>query len=542
MKRFFLIAIAFAVTNGISAQKDSLNAVIKVENEYNPVVVKANKQNFTPQIETRRDNKPLDLIFSQESSPYSQFVSERKTNELLPQQESHHPGYARLGYGSNNNIDAMLGYRFDISDNDKIRILASLNGYNTKIKNLNNEKWKSRFYTSWISADYMHRFETMSLGVESNIHKKTFNYQQLEQRGTNKQNNSSYNVTLKAISHLTGPFSYKGNIGYTYNNRAYTNGIKDGLSENHLSANGTIIYELTDKYIYNIGTEIALNSYTYNDALNIDGSDYDNLLSLQINPFTNIRYENWKIRLGAHVDMQSTGGAFLALAPDINIEGQISDKITLFTSATGGRTQNTFNILEQLSPYWDNIGQYKATYKIADIMAGTRLTVEPINASIYAGYAYTKNDLTATYSINNSNLYNPFTQGTSRNIYIGGQLEYDYDGWLKTSTNIRYDKWSSPNNDIVLNYKPVINIDINAEARICKELFANAGYTFTRYTKDNKHRIKNKNNLVAKLQYKFHEQFEAFIQGDNLLCSKYEIYPGYTAQGINFIIGASARF
>ncbi|MBQ2878184.1 MAG: hypothetical protein IJE42_04540 [Bacteroidaceae bacterium] len=50
MKRLFFIAAALVISSTISAQKDSLDAVIKVENEYNPVVLKANKQNFTPQI------------------------------------------------------------------------------------------------------------------------------------------------------------------------------------------------------------------------------------------------------------------------------------------------------------------------------------------------------------------------------------------------------------------------------------------------------------------------------------------------------------
>lgn len=540
MKRLFFIAAALVISSTISAQKDSLDAVIKVENEYNPVVVKANKQNFTPQIEIDNQEKPLDLLFSQKSSPYSQFVSEHKANDVLPQQAQQLPGYARIGYGNNNNADAMVGYTMDLNEKEKIRMLASFTGYNANRDGLAND-WDSRFYTTWLSADYMHRFDNMSFGIEGNVNNKVFNYQQLQPTGTDKQNSSSYNIVLKAISHNAGPLSYKGNIGYTYNNRKYTHGQKESMSESHINANGTIVYELTDEYMYNIGINAAINGYIYNDALNLDGSKYKNLATIHINPFTNFRYNNWKIRLGIHLDMQTKGKAFLAVAPDVNIEGQINDVITLFASATGGRSHNTFTTIEHISPYWDNMGQYAPTYKIVDIMAGTRLTAEPIKSSLYIGYAYTKDDLFITYA-GSTNLFNTFMQGTSRNIYAGGQIDYDYDGWLKASAKIRYDKWNSTDKEIILNYKPMLNIDVNAEARIIDGLYANAGYTFTRYTKENDIRIKNKNNFNAKIRYRCHEQIEAFIQGDNLFGSKYEIYPGYIAQGANVIVGASMSF
>lgn len=540
MKKLFFIAAAIAVSSTVSAQKDSLDAVIKVENEYAPVVVKANKQNFTPQIDIENSEKPLDLMFSEKTSQYSQFISERSTNDIQPEQALLFPGYARIGYGNNNNADAMVGYRIDLNEKEKIRMLASFTGYNAKRESFEGD-WDSRFYTTWLSADYIYRFDDLSFEIEGNVNNKVFNYRQLQSEGTNKQHSSSYNIALKASSHLASPLSYKGNIGYSYNTRKYTLGLKENMGENHISANGTVMYELTDKYIYNIGVNATVNSYIYNDAKNLDGSDYNNFTTIGINPFTNFRYNNWKIRLGVHMDMHTKGKSFLAVAPDVNIEGQINDVITLFAVANGGRTHNTFTIIEQALPYFDNIGQYAPTYKIADIMAGTRLTAGPVKTSLYVGYAYTKDDLFPD-AVSSDNLFNIFSQATSRNIYVGGQIEYEFEGWLKASANIRYDKWNSPDKNIALNYKPMLNADINAEARIIEGLYVDAGYIFTRHTKDNDHRIKNKNNFNAKIRYKCHEQIEAFIQGDNLFNSKYEIYPGYIAQGANVIVGASMSF
>lgn len=540
MKKHFLIIAAIAISNSLSAQKDSLNAVIQVENEYNPVVVKANKKNFTPQIEISSEDKPLDLIFSQEASPYSQFVSERNTNNLLPQQESPLPGYARLGYGNNNNIDIMAGYHFNINEKDKVRLLASMNGYSANIDRVIGD-WDSRFFTTWLSADYTHRFDELSVGVETNINNKVFNYLQLSPDVTDKQNSSSYNIAFKVASQTAGPLSYKGNIGYTLNTRKYSVGSKDRISENHFNANGTVAYEFTDENIRNIGINAAIDGFTYSDAFTPDGNKYDNFAMIRLNPFVNMRYNEWKVQLGVHLDMQTVGGAFLAIAPDCNIEGQISDKISLFASVTGGRTLNTFAGIEQLSPYWENAGQYTSTYKVADVTAGTRLTLDPVKTVLYVGYAYIKDDMLAA-SYPDCNLYNVFAQATSKNFYVGGKFNYDHEGWLSAAADIRYDAWTCSGHDMMLLYKPSMTIDLNAEARIIEGLSANAGYTFTRYTKDEGYRIKNKNNLTAKVRYKFHEQIEAFLAGENLLSSKYEAFPGYIAQGANVIAGVSVRF
>ena len=70
MKRInILFAILFA-TVSLSAQEEKLNAIIEVENEYNPVETKATKHSFTPQTESSKESTPLGLVFSQKATPY----------------------------------------------------------------------------------------------------------------------------------------------------------------------------------------------------------------------------------------------------------------------------------------------------------------------------------------------------------------------------------------------------------------------------------------------------------------------------------------
>ncbi len=555
MKKEIILIATLLFSLGVYAQKDSLNAVIQVENDYNPVVVKANKQSFTPQIEMPNESNPLELMFSQEATPYTKFTSERNVKELLPKHEVAHPGYARLGYGNNNNMDALFGYRLKISERDNVNLFASTNGFDTKLNGFWN-KWESRMYDTWLTSDYTHKFDYLTLGIEAGINNKVFNYQtikldNLRKVPTDKQHSNSYKVMLNVNSNLAGAFSYSAKAGYRLNTRKYSAGLKENISENHITAGGTVAYELPNEDIQKMGITMDIDGFIYNETLKPhDGRKYEDYASVRVNPFMNFRFDDWKIKIGVHADMLTANGTFFAFAPDCSIEGIIADKVNLFATATGGRTLNTFATMEESTPYWDyspgDSKQYTATYKIFDITVGGRIAFEPLSVNIYTGYAYTKDDLLSTNEIMGNRQTILFVQENTRNLYIGGRLGYDYGGWFNFVADARYDYWKSSGQEYHLLYKPEISIDLNGEAQIYKGLSALLGYTFTRYTKSNeephKGRIANMSDLHAKISYKFLNRYEAFVSGSNLLDYDYQIYPGYFAQGINFMIGASVGF
>ena len=156
--------MAFLAT-ALFAQKDSLNAVVKVENEYNPIIVKAIKPGFTPQVEAASVSAPLDLVFSRSATPFERYLSSRDVTALLPAQPVVYNGFARLGYGNNGWLDTKLGYRFDFGANDKLNLFASLTGYKCDIDALSSGEWESRFYNTWLMADYTHTFRALTLNV-----------------------------------------------------------------------------------------------------------------------------------------------------------------------------------------------------------------------------------------------------------------------------------------------------------------------------------------------------------------------------------------
>lgn len=558
MKRYTILSAIMLAASNLFAQNDTIGAVIQVENNYAPVVVKATKMGFTPQIEIASDHAPLNLIFSQKGEPFKRFVSQRNVKDVLPTQEMCLPGYARLGYGTGNNLDLKAAYRFSFGKRDRLTLFASMDGYNTDI-DYNDEEWRSRFYTTEINADYTHNFDNLTLGVEADIKNSVFNYMQpifyannlRMPETTDKQNCGSYALLVKAASNTMGALSYKAYAGFTINNRKYSASIAENIGETRLRAGGTVRYELAHENLYNLSANIDIDGFIHNSALKPEDGPgihdrYSDYALIRLNPFGNLRFGEWKGRLGIHADLVTANSPFLAVAPDIRIEGPLAQGISLYAAATGGRKAASFETLDILSPYWNYIPGVKqpaTVYNLCDISAGVRTTIGALYTNIYAGFSYTIDDLMPTADAKTSILYTKFIQDNSRDIYIGIDAGYDFGGIVNIEGNIRYDRWGCSDNDDLLMYKPMLTAGIKARARIIEGLYANVGYTFTGYTSGNDDlKIEDKSYLEARISYRLHKQLNLFLQGNNLLDCEYELYPGCLAQGANAMVGASINF
>ena len=547
MKKHIIICAATLLICGSAfAQKDTLNAVVQVENSYNPTVAKASKISSTPQVEIQSNSTPLDIIFSQKAQPFRLFIGERNVKESMPALQEQFPGYARIGYGTNNNADTKILYRIAPGRRSLLELQGSLEGYNTTLDGINKE-WDSRFYSTNIVARYMHKLKPFDIGAEARIRDNVFNYQTENFFGgeTDKQNSASYSLQAHIKSNSTGALSYSANAGYTMNTRKYSAAKEERITENHISVGGSIEYELPNDDIRRLGTDVTIDGFLYNGNMRPDtGNKYSNYAVIGLNPYINFHFDYWKIRIGMNSDIMTANGTFISFAPDCNIEGAINNNVTLFASATGGRTPSSLATLEELSPYWlytPGDAQYTATYNIADLNIGVRFSSAPFSGSISAGYSYTKDDLLPCLSVYDL-AGTLFAQATSRNLYATVAAGYDYGGWLKFAADARYNHWSCTGSDLYLLYKPMIQANLKADARLYDGLYATVGYTFTGYTKADGKRNEEMNALNARISYRFHRQMAAYIQGNNLVNSEHQLYPGCEAQGTNVIGGVSINF
>lgn len=551
MKRNILSLAALFACGALFAQEDNKNAVVSVENDYNPTVVTVNKKNFTPTVEGKSNAQPAELIFSKQATPYKGFVSERDSKGILPAQEKALPGYLRLGYGVRNDVDAKLAYNLNFGNNSYLRVLGAFDGFKCNV-NKENGKWMSRLFNTAAGLDFGYKFKTLTVGITGDFNNRVLNYQRAnnDAGSLNNQHHMNYNVDINGVSHLAGPIAYTFKAGYASSLMCYIDGAKSPITENHLNAGGTFSYEVYTNYMRRAGIDIDFNGFLYNKTLHNSVHKYSDFLSMDFNPYADFNFNDWKITFGVNMNFRTGNGPVLAAAPHITVDKALTNRISFYANVTGGRKDNSFKVIEGITPYWGHNSidskQIKPTYKIIDATVGTRITFEPLYFDVFAGYVLTKDDLLQTAVYSNITpaalIYSNFAQEFTNDLHVGSRIGYDYGGWLNIEADARYDYWTCKNKDLLV-LRPEVTANAKIEVLPIKNLTMRVGYNFTRYTKsENGKRISDKHDLYARVGYSINKYIGAFIQGENLLNDKYYEYAGYQTRGIRGMLGVTVNF
>lgn len=547
MKRIVLSLAALLVCGALFAQEDSKNAVVSVENDYNPTIVNVKKKNFTPTVEGKSNEKPAELIFSKQATPYMGFTSEKSTKEVLPAQEDALPGYLRAGYGIRNEIDAKVAYNLNFGDKSFLRFSGALDGFKCNVTG-DYGKWNSRIYNSAAGVDFGYKFKKLVFDINGNFNNRVLNYQRTPYPGglSSRQHHMNYDIQINGVSQLAGPFAYTFNAGYTNSMMSYTGGVINPIREHHINAGGTLAYEIYTKFMRRIGIDMDFNGFLYNNTLQSNTNSFRNYFSMDLNPFADFNFNNWLITFGANLNIHTDNGPVFAIAPHVTIDKALTKRISFYGKFTGGRKDNSFKTIESITPYWGYTNrQIKPTYRIIDALAGTRMTLEPLYFDIFAGYVLSKDDLlqTAVYSGELTNLiYTNFEQGVTNDLFAGCRIGYDYGGWINVEADARYDHWACKNRDFLL-LRPEVTANAKVEVRPIRNLTIKLGYNFTHYSKGEAGlRVSDKHDLYLRANYTINRYIGAFIQGSNLLNDKYYEYAGYYAKGISGMLGATLNF
>ena len=547
MKKALLLISALALSGVITAQNDNRNAVVNVENDYNPEVIAAEKKIFTPSDETVTDNGPITLIFSKTGKAYNGFTSETEITDAMPQKEMPFPGYARLGYGLTNDIDAKVAYRNRLGKNGTFKAYAGFDGYNSMVNGVSVDEWKSRMFNTQAGIGYKYDFKGITLGIDGDFKNNVFNYQSIDNTTdlTDKQDGQNYRVGISGKSNLSGAWSYNFKGDFEYITRNWSSGKKAPISEMRYAVGGAVNYEVLSKWLNNAGIDLNMDAYSYNSTLRNANKGYDKYFSIDANPHFGLTFGKWNVGVGAKMNFLTRGRGFFAIAPDIKAASNLKDNISVYGSITGGRVNNGFARLEERTPYWGFVEggstRLKPTYRIVDVNLGTRISFEPLSIGFSVGYAYTKDDIIQVMEQKDGLVYSNFAQDNTHHAFASLNLGYDLRGWLKLSADARYNYWDCKENTLLI-MKPEVAVNLNAEARIIENLTFRVGYNYTLYTKTDNGRMADKHDLHARVSYQINKRFGAYIQGSNLLNCKYYEYAGYMTRGARGSLGATVNF
>ncbi len=535
--RYALLALMAspAVMQAQTQQPDTtLNRTVVVEQEYTPNIRDARKVNVLPQVEPPTVT-PKDVVYDTDQHPVG-LVPADNMQAYTGKEEADKAtwGYLRAGYGNYGNLDARAGYRFRLSDSDRLGITFGMDGMDGTLDMADGDgEWEAFFYRTRAAVDYTHSFRTVDLDVAG--HFGLSNFRQLPETEYGKQKFTSGDVHVGAAS--TGgdlPLQFRAETNLMLYRRQH--GLDfDEAKEVAVHTSADVWGYIDD--VQAVGINFGMDNMVYRD------NGYENYTAIGLNPYYTYDDGRWKMRLGAHVNPSLGFGKKFYASPDVDIQYALPARTVLYMQAKGGKLLNGFRRLELISPYADPSGQPDATYEQLNAAIGIKAgTLSGFHIHVYGGYQVLKNDLYFTEDSGSGLLFEAWD---TENFYAGIELQYDYRGIFSFSGSGIYRNWSAGNGGKaagVLDFKPAFEGNVEMAVRPINPLRIYVGYRNTTRTEVDGESMEPVNDLYLGAGYDLFKDLALYARMNNIMNKKYLNNWFCPAEGINFMVGASFRF
>ncbi|MBR4366192.1 MAG: hypothetical protein IKP43_05365 [Bacteroidaceae bacterium] len=564
MTKYIIIAALFLSPCLAGAQ---INDVVEVENNYVPIIRDANKINLMPnKVEQPAVHYQVDYIKTPLAAQSYVFqpLWAAKSDAIT---EGEGKGYAHLGYGSHGNLTGRLSYGVDLTSDDRLNFNFGIDGFNSKTDHFTKEKkWKSRFYKSAVSAQYLHRLSRSSnLIVDLDVENHAYNYQSFSADGVtsgnkmigppcDKQRNLLTSVSARVTPYEFGRFSLGGELAY----QGFEQTDKEWY---HSGPHKEIIVKASADAAYNFdgNQRLGVNVGLKNENYKPDAVHY---LTYWGNPYYALSLDQWDVRLGLTLQASSGFTKKAHISPDVSAVYHATDNIDLKARLTGGERSNDFRMITALTPYWI-LGEEQFLHQFDQIdskfgiewKAAPSLTVSSAIGFDIQDSRLEMFDVPEQYSLHLKEVgsgddpdyvYHIFTTADGNRFYGELNIDYRYKDIVEVTLCNQVNSWET-DYDIPSPLRPVFDIDWTAQVKILDGLKATLDFAMQTYDHEGMvdYKRPNRYDLGAGLSYRLPidmARITLFARGNNLLNNKFDVYNAYKAPGINVIAGAAVTF
>lgn len=540
-----LVWMASVATAQNVAKKDTtLNRTVVVEQEYNPDINDAIKINILPAIEEPTVTKKQ--IQYDKSAVSNPAIPKPSMGIYVGKEEKEKPsqGYARLGLGNHNKVDAQVNYLFYLSPKDRLTVHGGMDGFKetlTRPANLyrgEDGDWKARYYRAGGGFDYLHQFNKVDFDLSGRLQQANFNYQYplMNNLSTDKQKHTAgeLHIGVKSTDE-TWPFSFAAETNLlTFGKKYSVNGeaVKETIARTKAMVKGQI------DDLQSISIAMQMDNFFYN-------SQAEDYTSLQMNPFYEYANDSWKLRVGANVDLSFGFDKGVRMSPDLEANYLITDSYILYAQAKGGKTLNDFRTTEKIHLYStpENVARVFDSYNLLNAKVGFKASpTEGLWFNLFGGYNIVANDISPICQPDSTIT---FAQGETKAMTVGAALTYDYKDIFSFSTLAEFYKWSDSSKEFI-NQKPKFQFSADGSVKVTKKLSLNAGYHYmhraTASINSLEYSMPNISNLHAGVAYNLYKGISLYAQFDNILNSDNQYYCCYPAETFSFIGGFNFKF
>ena len=575
--KYLTLLIAFVVLGcSLMAQEDNTleEQTVVIYNDYSPVLKDASRIQSLPVIADTVKTEPK-FEYSVMPTMYRTSFTPQKISAATVKGEALKPlntGFVKVGYGNYISPFAELYINSKRQKNYSLGIAAHHHSSFGKIKNYLNQKIYSGYDDSRIEAFGKKLFAKSVLsgkvyfssngicyygydpkvyGNTDTINWETFDYVDTRDE-VEKQRFSRVGANMAFESQQTGKkhWNYKFGLGYQY----FFTKTKDYQHKIDVIANigrsvKNISYGVDINYLFN-ANKISWVNYTNNDMF--------------INPEPYFRFENekWNVKAGANLVYSAGSTNKFYIYPDVYAQLNISNTLLPYISYGGHLENNNLEYLSTINPFVISFPYVNTSYQ-HEVNLGLKANIsKKVYLHVNANYSHIDK---MGFFVNDTlePLHNKFRMEYMDVDRVGAYAELSMrelapglDIMLKAHYYY-YIKLGDPN---VLNspkiadarpwQMPDLDVSLRAAYRLTNKIsFGVEGYFLNRcYAKEYVEGVQYAKKMKAVIdvnlfgEYKFDDNFSAFLYLNNIACQRYYIWNNYRAQGFNAMVGLTYLF
>ena len=227
----------------------------------------------------------------------------------------------------------------------------------------------------------------------------------------------------------------------------------------------------------------------------------------------------------------------------------LTSKLSIYGGYEGGVEMNTLETAIEENPFLQADFDLRNTEKKSDIFGGTTITLtDELRLNAGASLATLSNLAFYTNAVSDSTRFNAlYDGGDTDRLNIFSELNYEKPGNLRFSLRFDFynyslatlaEAWHRPDYKVTLNntFFPIENLTVTADLYYIGGLVGLNGETTQIFELD------DIVDLNIGGRYELNEQFDVFLQVNNLFGTEYQRFLNYASRGVQLLGGLSFSF
>ena len=546
MRKTILIILAVICGIALHAQDSTFNRIVTVERDYQPDIEQATKIKLRPAV-LKKEVEPNPVIYSTYSTPlsveYNLHPLQAAKVSFVPQPILNGVIEGAIGH---RNSHLLFGYRINHKKKMSLDLYANHDAYWGKDA-LSNSKLGMQVNRHFSGSD-------LYFGVEGA--NEYFSYY--------GRNFDGEIITTNTPILDQSLWTVNAKIGLrSTNDNAVQYRIQTGYNA-FIVPNYTIEHQVRsflDVAWTNDNHGAGIHVFVQNSLRN-DSTGW-NRHTLRVEPFYSFKNQHLRVHVGVNIDLNIGTGKQLstmeniafAPSPNIKFEWNMMDNIFhLYADAKGAMGIGSLDEYLSYNRYL-NIHEGKAfnqprAYTPVDAQLGFKIRpIRTMLIDIYGGYAYMLNacHMVAHVDVNNQFAVQDFTLQLAnyQRWKVGANLHYHYRDIVELNASGNYYIWNDANSVTVYD-RPSwdaharLNVHIDSKWSIYSDNSFAGGFKVATTLGDQQLRPTISLNIGG--QYSVNNWLHVYLQLNNYLNRKNDIFYGYQSQGCHFLLGVKYKF